>query len=417
MAQGCDYDVVVIGAGAAGIMAATESANVGAKTLLLEKNRKAGIKILASGGTRCNVTSTLPIRELGSWFGKQGERFLRYGLHVFGPDDIRRILSQEGVETSTFPLEKVFPKSGKAADVLDALMSRLARTNAELALEEGVLDLAPKENYFRVKTAKRRITCRRAIVTVGGVSYPKTGTTGDGYPWLRKMGHKIINPRPALVPIVIKDNWVRDLTGIAVEDVVVSANLDNGKPVFARRRPLLFTHRGLSGPGPMDISGHLDALDGKRRLQIDWLPDRKDEELNRIFRDSAKRRQLILSVLPGEFPRRLGTALLAQAGIDEERTSSDLSKAERLTLVGVLKGNHLNVHGTEGFAKAEVTAGGVDLNEVTAKTMESKLVPGLHVAGEILNLDGPIGGFNFQAAFSTGTVAGRAAASMVALEK
>lgn len=417
MPQGWDYDVVVIGAGAAGIMAATESALAGAKTLLVEKNRKAGIKILASGGTRCNVTSTLPIRELGNWFGKKGGRFLRFGLHEFGPDDIRKVLSHEGVETSTFPLEKVFPKSGRAADVLQALMSRLNRTNAELALEEGVEDLEAKGDYFRIKTAKRRITGRRVIVTVGGVSYPKTGTTGDGYPWLRKMGHKIVNPRPALVPVVVKDSWVRDLTGIAVEDVVVSANLENGKPVFARRRPLLFTHRGLSGPGPMDISGHLESLEGKRRLQIDWLPDRKEEEINQLLRNASKRRQLILNVIPGEFPRRLATALLAQAGIDEERTSSDLSKNERVALVNILKSNCIDVHGTEGFAKAEVTAGGVELGEVTAKTMESKLVPGLHVAGEILDLDGPIGGFNFQAAFSTGTVAGRAAAAMVALER
>ncbi|MFT7620431.1 MAG: putative Rossmann fold flavoprotein [Planctomycetota bacterium] len=417
MVQGCDYDVVVIGAGAAGIMAATEAADGGAKTLLLEKNRKAGIKILASGGTRCNVTSTLPIRELGTWFGKKGERFLRYGLHEFGPDDIRRILLHEGVETLTFPLEKVFPKSGRAADVLEALLARLNRTTAELALEEGVVDLEKKDDFFRVKTAKRRITCRRAIVTVGGVSYPKTGTTGDGYPWLRNMGHKIVNPRPALVPIVVRESWVRELTGIAVEDVVVSANLDNGKSVYARRRPLLFTHRGLSGPGPMDISGHLDSLGGKRQLQIDWLPDRKEEEINQLLHDSSKRRQLMLNVLPGEFPRRLSVALLGQAGIHEDRTSSDLSKLERLSLVQTLKRNQIDVSGTEGFAKAEVTAGGVDLSEIVAKTMESKLVPGLHVAGEILNIDGPIGGFNFQAAFSTGTVAGRAAAAMVAEEK
>ncbi len=413
MTEAADFDIVVVGAGAAGLLAATEAGNRGAKTLLLEKNHKAGVKILASGGSRCNVTSTLPIKELGQWFGKAGGRFLKYGLHEFGPDDTRALLAEEGVETATFPLEKVFPVSGRARDVLDAFLARLARSPAELALSEGLQEIERCDSGFLLTTPRRKIVATRVIITCGGVSFPKTGTTGDGYPWLRKLGHKIVNPRPALVPLVCQDEWIRDLTGIAIEDVVLSAIGEGGKALFSRRRPLLFTHRGLSGPGPMDLSKHLENQNSKRQLQIDWLPKRRLDELNILFREAAKKRQLIANVIPGSFPKRFVTALMAQAQIPEDRASSDLTKAERSALVSTLKMQRILPHGTEGFAKAEVTAGGVELSEVSPKTMESKIVPGLHIAGEILDLDGPIGGFNFQSAFSTGVVAGRAAAAMV----
>ena len=255
MAAQSDYQVIVIGAGAAGLFAATEAARAGARTLLLEKNRQAGVKILASGGTRCNVTSTLPIRELGLLFGKRQERFLRHGLHLCNPGRVRQLLADEGVATDDFPLQKVFPRSGRAADVLHALLRRLARSGAELALEEPVLDLEKRSaGGFNVRLSQRCLVAERVVVTSGGMSFPKTGCTGDGYPWLRKLGHKIGELRPALVPLVVEAPWVRQLTGIAVENVTVSALDAKGKKIFSRRRPLLFTHRGLSGPGPMDIS-------------------------------------------------------------------------------------------------------------------------------------------------------------------
>ena len=213
------------------------------------------------------------------------------------------------------------------------------------------------------------------------------------------------------MPLVIEEAWLRSLTGIAVEDVVVEAVDDRGRPTFTRRRPLLFTHRGLSGPGPMDVSGRLlPGPDGRRRLRLDWLPEIDATELDARFKAAAARRQPIQQLLPASFPRRLAAAFLSAAGIPAERSSSELRREERQNLVTALKRMLLVVTADEGWDKAEVTAGVVDLDEIDPTTMESRRLPGLFVAGELLDLDGPIGGFNFQAAFATGTVAGRAAA-------
>ena len=407
-----DYDVIVAGAGAAGLFAATEAALHGQKTLLLEKNRKAGIKILASGGTKCNVTSSLPIKELGLKFGVKEERFLRHGLHECSPQDVRDLLQAEGVATGTFPMEKIFPLSGRAADVLEAFLKRCQRTSAELALDEALIDVEKQPRGFRLRTHKRVLSTKKLIITVGGCSYPKTGTTGDGYPWLQKLGHTLADTRPALVPLLIQQNWLRALTGIACNDVIVEALGTDDKVLFGRRRPLLFTHRGLSGPGPMDVSGYL-RYEGLRqnRIRIDWLPDWPAEDLDILLRQSAGKKQTLFQVLPSAFPRRLMAAFLNRSSIPEDRMTSELKKKERQQLVDFLKRSIIKVDGDEGFDKAEVTTGGLPLEQVSAKTMESKIVRGLYIAGEILDLDGPIGGFNFQAAFSTGTVAGRAAAT------
>ena len=404
-----DWDVAVVGAGAAGIFAATEAAARGARTLLLEKNRRPGVKILASGGSKCNVTSTLPIDQLGSWFGRRAERFLRHGLHTFGPHDVRRLLDEEGVPTDEFPLEKVFPKSFRAGDVLRAFLRRLDRSGATLLTDAAVRGVRRDEDRFHIETTTESFTASRLIVTSGGRSYPKTGCTGDGYAWLESLGHTIKPTRPALVPLVVENESLRALTGIARPDVVVSALDARGRATFARRRPLLFTHRGLSGPGPMDVSGHLNRADGPRRLAIDWLPDVPADELTNLLQSPQGKGATVASVLPGEMPRRLAEALLGAAAIPASRRCSQLRRGERTALVEVMKKHVLEVARDEGWDKAEVTAGGVSLDEIDPRTMASRRVPGLHVAGEILDVDGPIGGFNFQAAFSTAVVAGIAA--------
>lgn len=409
--SGFDRDVVVVGAGAAGLFAATEAALAGRDVLLIEKMKKAGVKILASGGSRCNVTSTLPIAELGRFFGKKGERFLRYALHEFGPLDLRALLAEEDVPTDEFPMEKVFPRSGRAADVLRAFLRRLDRSGARLATADGLRALIPLEGGgFELRTDCTSLRARKVIVTAGGCSYPKAGTTGDGYRWLAKLGLEIVPTRPALVPLVIEKGWLRALTGIAVEDAVVEALDERGRSVFSRRRPVLFTHRGLSGPGAMDISSRLvPGRDGKKRLRIDWLPEVEESELEARLLEGAARRRPLVTLLPKEFPRRLHAAFLEACRIPADRASSELRREERQDLITAIKRMVLEVDGDEGFAKAEVTAGGLALSEVDPTTMQLKRVPGLYVAGEILDLDGPIGGFNFQAAFSTGTIAGRAA--------
>lgn len=407
-----DCDICVVGAGAAGLLAAAAAANSGASVLLLEKNRRVGVKILASGGTHCNVTSTLTMPELGRAFGVRGERFLRGALFGFGPEAVRSLLLDQGVPTTEQQWEKVFPTSMRASDVHGALLRHMNESGADLRLNSPVRTIEPGiDGGFCIESPTESLRCKRVIVTTGGCSFPKTGTTGDAYPWLEAMGHTVTPLRPALVPLVVKLDWVRSLTGIAIEGALVRVTDTDGKTLLSRRRPVLFTHRGISGPGAMDASGVLGEAPSKRRLTIDWIPDVDVGEVQRRLSPIRGDDRPILHRLDDLLPRRLITALMTEARIDPTQTPSQLRKNERNLLVESLKACHIPVAGNEGFAKAEVTAGGILLDEVSPRTMESRKVPGLYLAGEVLDLDALIGGFSFQLAFSTGQLAGESAAS------
>ncbi|MFN0055015.1 MAG: NAD(P)/FAD-dependent oxidoreductase [Planctomycetales bacterium] len=424
-----DWDVLVIGAGAAGLLAATRAAELGLRTALLEKNGKAGVKILMSGGTRCNVTHATDARGIVMAFGTQG-RFLHSALASLGPQEIVELLAAEGVPTKVEATGKVFPRSDKAADVLQGLLRRLQRSGAQLALDEPVCDIRQAEPGWQVVTAHRTWTCSKLIVTTGGRSYPGCGTTGDGYLWMERLGHTLVPSRPALVPVTTSAPWVHALKGITVSDVgvrvapralvaegepssqagSVGSGASRGAGGLARCGSFLFTHFGVSGPAVLDVSREITGLPQPQSLALecDFLPGLAATEFDarlRALGQSAGRKQLS-SILPEELPRRLTDALLQQTGIDPGQRAAELSAAQRGLLVSAFKQCQIPVEGTLGFAKAEVTAGGVTLAEVDSRTMQSKVVPGLYLAGEILDLDGPIGGYNFQAAFSTGWLAG-----------
>ena len=309
-------------------------------------------------------------------------------------------------------------------------------------LEEPVTDVQPSfgaptssedasphaaEPSFRVITPRRTINATKLIITTGGKSYPGCGTSGDGYQWLERLGHSIVPLRPALTPITSNAEWIRELKGITIPDVHLrvwqpeqieasDAPTDRSRGrrksswLAERRGSLLFTHFGLSGPVVLDVSR---VVSGHSRpqslvLHVDFLPGRSADHLDRTLRDQAQRdgRRLIISVLTEIVPRRLAEMLLKQMGLPPEWRMAELSNAMRTGIVSHLKETKIPASGTMGFRKAEVTAGGVSLREVDSRTMESRIVPGLYLAGEILDLDGPIGGFNFQAAFSTGMLAG-----------
>lgn len=406
------WDVAVIGAGAAGLMAALRAAELGRRVLLLEKNRKAGVKILMSGGTRCNITHATDNRGIVEAYGPPG-RFLHSALAALSVEDTLDFFHAEGVPTKVEETGKVFPVSNRAADVLEALLRRLHRSGAVLSLGEPVLDLARGEPGMVLTTPQRTVHARRVILTTGGRSYPGSGTTGDGYVWTAKLGHTIVPPRPALVPITVRVGWVAELRGVTIPDTAVRV-LDGERCLASRRGSLLFAHFGLSGPVILDVSravsGHPEPQ--SLTLEIDFLPCVKEPELDEFLRAEslASGKKLLAVVLSDRLTRRLAEALLVVAGMPADRKAAALSRAERTKLVQSIKRLPLPVLGTLGFAKAEVTAGGVALAEVDSRSMRSKLVPELFLAGEVLDLDGPIGGYNFQAAWSTGWLAGTRAA-------
>jgi predicted Rossmann fold flavoprotein len=407
------WDVIVVGAGAAGLLATARAAERGRRTLLLEKNRKPGVKILMSGGTRCNLTQATDARGIITAFGPHG-KFLHSALAALSPQDLVALIEAEGVPTKVEPTGKLFPVSNKAADVLAALMRRLERSGGTLVLGEPLRELERAEVGFRLVTPLRTLEAEKVILTVGGQSYPGSGTTGDGYAWARQLGQTIVPPRPALVPITTDAAWVKSLQGITVPDVVVRVvHRDAETNVLAERRgSFLFAHFGLSGPAILDVSRVLsdrapEAL-AALQLECDFLPALRESHLDDWLRCESVcsgKKQLAL-VLVERLPRRLVEALMEQAGLAADRRAAALSKPERQALVRAIKRQAIPVTGTLGFKKAEVTAGGISLDEVDSRTMQSKIVPGLYFAGEILDLDGWIGGYNFQAAFSTGWLAG-----------
>jgi predicted Rossmann fold flavoprotein len=403
-----EWDVIVIGAGAAGLMAASRAAERGRRTLLVEKKQRPGAKILMSGGSRCNITHAVDARGIVEAYGEQGP-FLHSALAALGPDQLVDLIEAEGVKTKIEPTGKIFPVSDRAGDVLAALMAILRRSGCELACDEPVHSIAPHADGLLVFTPKRTLRAESVIITTGGKSFPSSGSTGDGYPWAAELGHTIIPPRPALVPITSNAEWVRELQGITLEDARIQV-MEANRYVAQRRSSILFTHFGISGPAALDVSravsGH--PKPSQLLLRCDLLPDCRTEALEAGLQQECQSAggRMVTGVLARFVPQRLAETIMVQAGIGRERRAAEVSRLERQQLVAGLKQFDIPISGTLGFNKAEVTAGGVALDEVDSRTMESRMTPGLFFAGEILDLDGPIGGYNFQAAFSTGWLAG-----------
>ncbi|WP_068264894.1 NAD(P)/FAD-dependent oxidoreductase [Rubripirellula obstinata] len=419
--------IIVIGAGAAGMIAAGEAARRGARVTLLEKNNKTGVKILMSGGTRCNITHDTDARGITEVFG-HARRFLQPSVGRFSPTDVVQMFNKLGVATKIESTGKVFPESNRAVEVRDALHQDMIQAGVDLRLNCGVTDLRIAEsgsgetNHWEVVTETETLACDVVIVTAGGQSWPGCGTTGDAYAWLRKLGHKIVQTRPALVPLVGGTDWMRALSGITLDDCVATVRtktntgeIQTGKKavLIQRRSSLLLTHFGLSGPAAMDVSGSMTAASriDQVHLEVDVLPNESEAEVENWFtnRSGNDGRRRVSSIVAGVMPQRLADSIVAAS--DSDCHVSDLPAKNRRRLVSCLKRLPVPITGTRGFAKAEVTAGGVKLAEVNPSTMESRLQKNLYIAGEVLDVDGWIGGYNFQAAFSTGHAAAVAATS------
>lgn len=414
-------NIVIVGAGAAGLMAAATAANafrdqsIPGRVIVLEKNRKAGVKILMSGGTRCNITHDCGPEGIMEAFGRGGA-FLRQALALLPPDAVVRLFHSLGVDTQVESTGKVFPTSNRALDVRDALLRYAIEAGAEVKLEAVVKSIDREGEGFVVRMDDGDLPADRLIVTSGGRSYPGCGTIGEGYGWMKSLGHSIVPTRPALVPLVGGEKWMHEISGVTLEHVGASvwSVPDAGKkadkrPLLTRAGGFLFTHVGYSGPTAMDVSGVITGAGdpSKTRLTLDLVPDKSAPSIESWFDESRRRdgRRKVVAAISEWVPKRLAEAISVDAGA-HECSFAELPRAAMMKLTSHLKQLPLPVTGTRGFEKAEVTAGGVSLREVDPRTMQSRLVPNLFIAGEILDLDGWIGGYNFQSAFSTGYVAG-----------
>ncbi len=413
-------DVLVVGGGAAGLWCAEGLARgSGLRVLVVEKTPRTGTKILASGGTRCNVTTTLGPSEAAALFGPKGARFLRHGFQTLTPLDVRERFESWGVPLDEAPLQKVFPASGNARDVRDALLGATQGAGAELVLDAPVEFVRRENGTWVIGTASgARYAAPRVVLAAGGLSYPKTGTTGDGYAWLRELGLGIVEPVPALVPLRSPAEWVHSLTGIAWQGGEVTLVDGEGKKVAQRSRPILFTHKGVSGPGAMDVSHHVSAArrngmtgPARFRLRFDAFPALSREELRAAFVGAAgspgnpKVQRVLGTMATGPMPRRLFDAFAEEAKVPTDVVVGGLSKSLRHALVETLKGLDVPIDGTLGWDQAEVTAGGLALKHVNPRTMAVNGHDGLFVIGELLDVNGPIGGLSFQAAFATAELA------------
>lgn len=404
------WDLIIIGGGAAGLWAAGTAAGA-LRVLVLEKNVKAGVKILMSGGTRCNITHHCNIQAIMEAFGVQG-RFLKPALHNLSPEGVVAEFNRLGVATKVEESGKVFPVSDRALDVRDALVRRLVEAGAQLRTGVAVQGFRrAADESWRVFADDTELETRAVLLATGGLSYAPCGTTGDGYPWAAALGHTIEPTHAALTPLLSPATWVHQLQGLTLEDVRVSAALGDAKPDrdprHTSRSSLLWTHFGLSGPAAMNVSGAISgyAEPHRTRLLIDLVPGMEEQVCAALFEGGKHGKRSVGAVLSPLVPRRLAEWLLIQAEVSSDRLLAELPRRNRMKLIDGLKRLSVPLAGTRGYAKAEVTAGGVRRQEVNPHTLESRLAPGLFFAGEILDVDGPIGGFNFQAAFATGHTA------------
>ncbi len=406
-----DWDAAIIGGGPAGLMAGARAAERGRKTILFDKNREPGVKILLSGGTRCNLTHATDARGIVEAFGPNG-RFLHSALARLGPQQVVDLFEAEGVPSKVEPGGKVFPASDRAGDVRDALLRRLKRAGCTLAMSEPLVEITRTGEGFELTTTRRSVTAVRVLLATGGQSYPACGTTGDGYRWAAALGHRIVRPHAALAPVTSHAAWVLALQGITLPDVLAQVvAVEPSEPLSAQRRgALLFAHFGVTGPVVLDVSHAVSASERPESLVLrcDLLPDVSEAKLDSLLarQCDANGKRRVSGLLDPWLPHRVGETLLNLAGVSPESPSAELSKANRRRLARIVKRLDIPAAGTMGFRKAELTGGGVALDEVDSRTMESRIVPNLFFAGELLDLNGPVGGYNFQAAFSTGWLAG-----------
>lgn len=401
-----DKTVVVIGGGPAGMMACGRLRERVSKVILIEKNDLLGKKLRITGKGRCNITNTAEIEEILENV-LSNRRFLYSALYSFTNDDIVALLNSLGVSTKVERGGRVFPESDSARDVAEALRRYALSKNVQLIKDKALGIVIKDKKVTAVKTTRGEIPCDSVIVATGGISYPLTGSTGDGYKFAESAGHSIVTPRGSLVPLETNEKWIKDLMGLSLKNVVLTLFDANGKKQFSELGEMLFTHFGVSGPLVLSASAHIKNIEGAK-IKIDLKPaldmSQLDKRICRDFEEAGKKH--LQNSLDKLLPKALIPVIIKLVGLDPHKEVCSLTKAERMMLLEAIKNLELTVKKARPVSEAIITAGGVSTSEINPSTMESKLVSGLYFAGEVIDVDAYTGGFNLQIAFSTGYLAG-----------
>lgn len=404
------YDLIVIGGGPAGMMTAGRAGELGAKVLLLEKNNEVGIKLLLTGKGRCNLTNQKDdISEFVDKFGKNG-KFIFSALSKFSSKETISFFENLGLKTKVEENGRVFPLSDKSLDVRQALLNYLEKSKVQILRNAKVREIIAENNVIQKVILENGevFSAKKFVLATGGKSYPATGSTGDGYEWLKKLGHTLIFPSPALTSITLQEKFVADLEGLSLQ---VKINLfQNCKKIDQQFGEAIFTQDGMSGPVILNMSKKIGEClkSGETEIRIDFFPNldfsQLDLKLQKHFQENNNK--IFKNILEDFLPKKIIPVFIFLSKISAEKKVNIISKENRKNLLQLLKNFSLKVASLKGFERAMITSGGVKLSEVDSKTMQSKIINNLYFVGEILDLDGPTGGYNLQVCWSTGFVAG-----------
>lgn len=401
-------NIAVIGGGPAGMIAAGIAGSRDKDVTLFEKNEKLGKKLFITGKGRCNITNSSPIEDFFDNIMTNKE-FLYSALYSFTNDDIINLLNKYGLKTKVERGNRVFPITDKSSDVIKALNRFLIENNVKIRLNKELKSIKHNGKVFELLfTDGQVLYFDKVIIATGGMSYPITGSTGDGYIFAKKFGHSIVDIKPALVPCEIKESWVKDLQGLTLKNVTVSAYIRN-KKVFEEFGEMIFTHFGISGPVVLTMSNFINKyMKENIKIYIDLKPALTNEKLDaRILRDFEKyQNKHIKNALNELLPNRIIPIVLKISNINEEKTINQITKDERIRLVNTLKKLPLSFVRFRPVEEAIITSGGISTIEINPSTMESKKINGLYFAGEVIDVDALTGGYNLQIAYSTGFLAG-----------
>ncbi|MCF7956677.1 MAG: NAD(P)/FAD-dependent oxidoreductase [Phycisphaerae bacterium] len=410
------FDICIIGGGAAGLMASVFAARSGAAVAVIERNTSVGRKLLLTGGGRCNITHDGNIDHFVKAFDFCG-RFLKHSLYEFSPADTLEFFASLGIMSRTEDDGSIFPSNDKAASVKNALLEEAQRLGVKFIYGRRVENVVKDDRGFTIAAEPDTIKSRSVIIATGGKSYPALGSTGDGYKLAERLGHNIIKPIPALAGLVTADKCLTKLQGIALANVRVSAKV-SGKKV-ASTGAMMFTAKGIGGPAVFQfsrfIAEDLTNIKAPLEITIDLIADQSEEDFRCALSETinANQKKKVLSYLSNFLPARLAEYLASRADIPEETPFAQLTKKQREKLIEMTKRLTILITGSAGISQATITRGGIDTKQIDPKTMQSKIIPGLFFAGEVINADGPCGGYNLQIAWSTAVLAGENAAGYI----